>query len=430
MINFEAVRTGFVEIYSHKMRSFLSFSGIAFGVAAILYTFASVNEMFIKRAQAFDLAGPGRMTISKKWRRGGNTEESTGLSKGLTSIDAAVIAQAMPWLYMVSPIVETNAVFRYGDFNTGLSVTGITTEWRKRNWVYKLQGRFFNERDMRTAARVCLLNEPGGWAKKKPFWYKRWGSRWKSPFEGFVKRNEMLGQKIRLNDTIFTVVGILKNPPRDKDPRWFSRGSGAVYIPMTTAQRYLPTGGAKVPEAVSRIIVDTGKTATVERALHRVEALLRVRHRGENDFEVKDFREVIEHFIERMRKEAIRVLSVGIVAILAGGVGIMNVTLATIFSRIREIGVRRAVGATRGDILFQFITEAMMLGLLGGIAGIALGIVGILKLTEDGPEQLEQLLVWHYAATLGISVFAGFIFSLYPAYQASKLDPVEALRYE
>jgi putative ABC transport system permease protein len=131
-----------------------------------------------------------------------------------------------------------------------------------------------------------------------------------------------------------------------------------------------------------------------------------------------------------MRRKAATILSLGVIAILAGGVGIMNVTLATVFSRIREIGVRRSVGATQLDILLQFVTEAMLLGALGGVIGIVMGLGCLLFIAEEGLDKLERLAWWHVLATMLISMGTSFLFSLYPAYTASRLDPIEALRYE
>lgn len=424
----ESFRTGFVEIYSHKLRSFLSFSAIAFGVAAILYTFANVNRMYERRRTAMELAGPGRIRINVKRQKG--DDEVAGLSKGLTRADAEAIRRTLPWLYMVSPTLRIHASVHYEDFREYVQLQGITPEWRRRGWVFTLRGRFINQHDMDSAARVCLFNEPGGWAEEKPFWARWWKD---DEFDALVKHRDMLGKTVRIKDQLFTVIGILKNPPKDKDPRWFRWGGGKIYVPLTTAQRYLSQsrrGEDYISDTVDQIIIDSGDPKTVAQAKRRIENLLDARHRGVKDYELEDFREMVRGMLNRMRQQAIAVLSVGIIAILAGGVGIMNVTLATIFSRIREIGIRRAIGATKSDILSQFIIEAMMLGFLGGVAGIAIGMSGIHFLVDDAQEQIEALLWWHFLATLAISVGAGFVFSLYPAYQASKLDPVEALRYE
>ncbi|MBI3300289.1 MAG: ABC transporter permease [Elusimicrobia bacterium] len=422
----ESVRTGFVEIWSHKTRSFLSFSSIAFGVAAILYTFANVNGMYIRRTKAFDIAGPGRLEIEK--RESGGFSALVGLSKGLTTGDAEAMRAAMPWLYMLSPTLRASADLRDGDFRDRVQLEGVTLDWAKRGWVFTKRGRFFNSHDLANAARVCIVLEQGGWAGKKPFWARFWRD---DNFAGHARRADMLGRTIQLDDGLYTVIGVLKNPPRDKDPRWFFRSGGLLILPLTTVQRYLARRGATDSlDGVDNIIVDTGSVETIPRARRRIEALLSGRHRGVADYEIKDFREMVQNMLENMRKYAVAVLAVGVVAVLAGGVGIMNVTLATIFSRIREIGVRRALGGTRADILVQFLTEAALLGVLGGIAGIGLGLSGIRYLSDDGAETVAALLWWHFPATLAISAGTALLFALYPAYQASRLDPVEALRYE
>lgn len=426
----EAVRTGYLEISSHKMRSFLSFAAIACGVAAILYTFAEVHEMFRKNNEAIGLAGPGRMRVQPNWRQ--TKQEKRGLSPGLTVADADVIRAALPGLYMIAPAVQRgNIPFRYGSVAKGARVYGVVPDWAKRDWAFTLRGRIFNSEDLRQAARVCLMVEPGDWSdpEHKPFWARWWTE---DELDKLVRRTDMLGRTVQLNGQLFTVIGVLKNPQKDKDPRWFARAFADIFVPLTTAQRYLLEGGSESRplDALDVIEVDSGSEESLGPVKRRIETIMASRHRGENDFEVEDFREEIKGQLEENRKHAVAILSVGIIAILAGGVGIMNVTLATIFSRIREIGIRRALGATRSDILVQFVIEAMMLGVLGGMAGILLGLAGLRWLGTEGQDKIHSLQAWHFLATLGISAGAGFLFSLYPAYQASKLDPVEALRYE
>ncbi|MFH1725456.1 MAG: ABC transporter permease [Elusimicrobiota bacterium] len=427
----EALRTGCVEICSHKMRSFLSFLAIAFGVAAILYTFAQVNRMVERRKEAFDLVGSGRMEIKAK--RG---YESQGLSRGLTASDADAIRSGVPGLHMVSPVArQWGTRFLYEDFHEkSMLAWGVTSHWRKRDWVYRVRGRFLDRHDVRTYARVCVIDVPGGW-HEKPFWAHFFPE---SKFHKFVKHNDLVGKTVRLGDHLFEVVGMLHNPPRDKDPRWFQGGyggEGTVYVPLTTYQRFLVSRGGwregNAWDSVDEIQVDTGDERTVPLTKRLIEKLLKARHRGETDYEIKDFRETIQGILNRTRQYAIAVLAIGLVAILAGGIGIMNVTMATIYSRIREIGVRRAIGATRSDILLQFVTEAILLGALGGVAGIGLGLTGINYLDpQEGTEIIAALEWWHFLATLGIAAGAGLIFSAFPAYQASRLDPVQALRYE
>lgn len=422
----EALRTGWLEIRSHKMRSFLSFFAISIGVAAMLYTFSQIHGIRKWVSDIMGLMGPGRLEIEKK-----DGYVSRGLSPGLSSDDAEAIRSVLPDLHMVSPRKRNwSNAFRHRDFNKEMEVIGVTPEWRKREWVYTLRGRFISSEDERRGARVCVLIEPGGW-NKKPFWAGMMPER---AMAGLLKRRELLGGEVLLGEHLFTVVGIAKEPPMDEDPRWSHSwgGEGTVLVPLSTYQRTLVPQWErdKNPRLVDSIIVDTGSESTVGLYKKKIEALLKARHRGEPDFEVKDFREIMQGMLNNVRKHLIAIIAVGAVAILAGGIGIMNVTLATIFSRVKEIGVRRAVGATRLDILLQFLVEAMTLGLLGGVAGVILGAVGIYSLDIEGGRRGADLQAVHVLLSLLVAVGTGFLFALYPASQAAKLDPVEALHYE
>ncbi|MBI5630015.1 MAG: ABC transporter permease [Elusimicrobia bacterium] len=421
----ESLQTGWLEIRSHKMRSFLSFFAISIGVASILYTLAQIKGVNQRVAENFKLMGPGRLEIEKK-----RDYVSRGLSAGLNSDDADAIRQSMPELYMVYPLARAWGMhFRFREFyKEDFVVTGVTEEWSKRDWVYQLRGRFLNSEDVRRGNRVCLLIQPGGWIEK-PWWAKFFREM---PIEGLLKRRDLLGQTVMIGDHLFAVIGILSEPPRDKDPRWGHNsygGSGTVLVPVTTYQRLLARRGDGSPRSVSEIQVDTGEEATVPLYKRRIEGLLKARHR-EEDYEVKDNRDEIQGILNSVRQYVIAILAVGIVAILAGGIGIMNVTLATIYSRIKEIGVRRAVGATRGDILRQFVVEAMILGFLGGVAGLGLGTAGVLYLSRNADRDFSSLTPFHFLLTLAIAVGTGFLFSLYPASKAAQLDPIEALHYE
>jgi putative ABC transport system permease protein len=185
------------------------------------------------------------------------------------------------------------------------------------------------------------------------------------------------------------------------------------------------------PDAVDEIQVETGSERTLGSSRRRIEAILKRRHRGEEDFEIKDMREEIESKMDDMRKYVKAGFALGIVALLAGGIGIMNVTLATIFARVREIGIRRAIGAGRSDILAQFLLEAAMLGAAGGVAGVALGLGGLKWLsTLGGTRDVAQITWTQCAEGIALAAAVSASFALIPAYRASRLDPVEALKAE
>jgi len=424
----EAFRTGAREIRAHKARSALSFSAVAIGVASILYTFAQTHGMSQEVDKAISLIGPGRSNIEAK-----KDYVSKGLSPGLTADDADDIRRAMPELYMVYP----KAKRWLGDlrvdgrkFDSVLAV-GTTPDWTKRDWVYTQRGRWLSEEDVRQARRVCVLIEPGGWIKKPP-----WASwMWEGPFPAFIKRHDLLGRDILVGEHSFKVVGVLREPPMDKDPRWsrfrFSEGEDvSVLLPVSTLHSLMSESGQKHPRSVDAIQVDTGDENTLPSAKQRIAAVLKRRHKGEADYEIKDSREEIEGALKETARYTLAATVLGAVAILAGGIGILNVTLAALFARVKEIGIRRAVGATRLDILAQFVAEAALLGLCGGVAGTALGVGGIEYLARHSDRDLASLTWYHLAASLAIAGATGLFFSLYPAWKAAALDPVEALRNE
>jgi putative ABC transport system permease protein len=418
-------RGAWLEIAAHKARSAMTCLSLAIGVAAMLFTFSQTGGVMKRYRTALELYGEGRMTISK--RQG---YKSQGRSAGLTYADAQELRRIFPDLYMVQPRVERYWTrVRIGAFkDDGIDVLGTTEEWSKREWVYTKRGRFLSARDVADGARVCVLVVSGGWIKK-PYWARYFPER---ALDKYAAAHDLLGQPILLNDHVFTVVGILKLPPRDRDPRWFhsSRGEhGTVIVPITAFEGYMADRGGTLNGQIDTIEADTADARTAGPMLRRIEQALLQRHRGENDFEVKDFRQIMAGAMGELRGFIISILIIGVVAILAAGIGIMNVTLATIFARIREIGIRRSLGATRADIVWQFVAEAMALGLAGGAAGTIFGIAGI-SYFAPREDRMLAIGVTHVVGALAISLATGFLFALYPAYKASRFDPIEALRYE
>jgi putative ABC transport system permease protein len=419
----EALRAGAREIYANKFRSTLSFTAVSVGVASLLYTMAQTRGMQEALEKNLELMGPGRMTVEKK-----RNYTSKGLSPGLTYADALALRRELPDLYMVDVKMGVSTKLVYGRHSVeGVSTVGITSDYRRRDWVFKLRGRFLNDWDMAHRSRVVVMVEPAIWIKK-PFWAKFWGED--NAYDAFAKRRDLLGAQIRLNDSIFTVIGVLTPPPHDKDPRWDSWETPNTLVPITAYQQSFLRGSDN-PDAVDEIRIDTGSERTLASRRKQIEAILKRRHRSEEDFEIKDQREEIESEMENMRKYVKAGLALGVVALLAGGIGIMNVTLATIFARVREIGIRRAIGASRADILAQFLLEAAMLGAAGGFAGVGIGLGGVKWLSGlGGSRDLAQVSWTQCAEGIILASLVSAAFALMPAYRASRLDPVEALKAE
>jgi putative ABC transport system permease protein len=419
----EAFRAASREIAANKFRSALSFAAVSVGVASLLYTLAMTEGMKLSLRRNLELMGPGRLTVEPK-----RNYVSKGVSPGLTRADADAIRNELKDLYMVAPVLTRWGAKGWAgrDDLGGVHVTGITPEFAKRDWVYKLvSGRFINGYDVAHRSRVAVMVLPPGWVKK-PFWASFWnrGEKYKT----YAERRDLMGKQVRFEDAVFTVVGILKPPPRDIDPRWDAWDTPEAFVTLTAFQDRLKQG-EKREDPVDKIMIDTGSEATLTARRREVESILKRRHRGELDFEVKSAREDIESEMEQMRKYVTAGLTLGIVALLAGGIGIMNVTMATIFSRVKEIGIRRAVGAERSDILGQFLVEAALLGMAGGLAGVALGLLGVKWLATFNKE-VASLTVLHCVEVTALASLVSALFAAGPAWQASKLDPVEALRAE
>jgi len=421
----ESLRTGAFEIFHHKVRSFLTFFSIAIGVVSIMYSLTMIYSMNFRTKKALDILGHGRIKIGQR----GYSQTSTSMEKKevndrITLEDAQALRANFPELPLVSPIMVNGVTFSHGYFRHWVSVAGITTEWKKRGWIYKVKGRFINQYDLDNYDRVCLLIQDGGWFKK-PQWMKYYD--WMDGFQKYIKHHDLLNKTVQVGDNLYTVVGILESPPLEKNPKTFLDLEGwesKVLIPITTFHR-LMGGGANV-----EINIDTGKASTVEFYKSGLNKALQSRHSGQLRLEVKGFGDIIKTKMADKRRDMYTVLIIGAIAILAGGIGIMNVTLATIYSRIKEIGIRRAIGATRGDIMAQFLIEAMLLGFFGGLAGILMSMTGIQYLASKGDTDMMMVQWWMPLVAVLAAVFTGFLAALYPAYQASRLDPIEALRYE
>jgi putative ABC transport system permease protein len=419
----DLLRSAFIEIRAHKVRSALTCVSLAIGVAAALYTLSQVASINRRYQGAMRVIGPGRIKISRK-----SGYIPKGLSKGLTLDDARALRALFPELYMVSPVVSRGDV-KFGDgafHDKHIYVNGVTEEWRRRDWVARLRGRFLSAHDVAEGARVCVIIVPGGWLKT-PFWEK---DRYVPPFETYVKKHDLLGRWISLEGRPFRVVGVMQEPIREKDPRWFHQiGESTVLVPITAYHDVLLGAWEKAADSADTIDVDSGDEATASLYARKVEAALTYRHRQEKDFEIKDYREIMGGALKAVNSFIASIAAIGIVAMLAGGIGILNVTLATVFSRVREIGVRRALGATRRDVVSQFVVEALLLGAFSGVVGSALGAAAVLW-GSPSERQIEAFSPLYAFASTAVAVAVSFIFSVGPAWQASKLDPIESLRYE
>ena len=418
----DLMATGWTEIWAHKMRSFLSFFAIAIGIATFFYTLSVLSQKYSRLDKTAEIAGAGRVETSTKHPlsmvqyKDLKARLPEGSSLAFTSDDYNI--QTNWW----------NTLSHRGNQLIGATVFGILPSWKEADFVYELEGRFINWQDVENKHRVALLTVFPREKKKQKrhYWWDDVDEHYQKVKE-YSEHHHLLHQQVVLQNQTFTIVGILRLPTERNDFRLPRNREWrpTIYIPYTTWYDIYPDENDTRPVDI-RVV--TGKESTAHSAGGTLTSYLRSQFGPDEKPEIEFFREKIDERLKDARESLNNMLFMGIIAMIAGGIGIMNVTMAVIFSRTKEIGIRRALGASRQDILFQFVVEAMLLGLCGSVAGMILGYMAVLHLAEDTSQMTFSW--WVVVCSIIIALVTSFLFALYPAWQAAKLKPVEALKNE
>jgi len=401
----KTIKVAFRALGRNKMRSFLTALGIIIGVGAVI-TMVSIGQGAKSAVEErFNSFGTNLLFVRPGSRSFRGVHGGSGTYQNLTPADANAIEKADAVQY-VSPNVNTRAQVVYGNKNWNTSIYGVGENYPQiRNWEIE-EGVFFDEAMVRSGQKVAVLGSEVN----------------QNLFEGEYS----IGKIIRVKKIPFRIIGILKS--KGESGGWFNPDDMLV-IPYTTAQSRL-VGRTDIIQSIDVSAISSTRT---EEAVKQIGDILRTRHRiapgAEDDFNVRNWAEIAEGAAESTKILTILLGGIASVSLLVGGIGIMNIMLVSVTERIREIGIRMSVGAREMDILLQFLIEAVVLSILGGIIGIGIG-VGASKL-------ISQFAGWNTLISMG-SILLAFIFSgsvgiffgFYPARKASKLDPIEALRYE
>jgi putative ABC transport system permease protein len=314
----------------------------------------------------------------------------------------------VPFGHAAAPNIRTGGQIVFANQNWSTQITGITPDFLVvRDWPV-VYGRSFTQSDIDNASKNCIIGQT---IVKELF--------------GSVNP---LGKVIRIHKVPFRVIGVLKK--KGQSPQGTDQDD-TVLIPLTTAQRKV--FGSPFPNAVGGIVVKARSKDAISRAEAEITTLLRQRHhigsKKEDDFTVKNLSELLSVAATSSRAMSLLLGAIASISLIVGGIGIMNIMLVSVTERTREIGIRMAVGASEEDILLQFITEAVLLTLFGGIVGIVFGVAGATVISRFfGWPTLVSIKAIVVAAVFsaGVGVFFGF----YPARKASSLNPIDALRYE
>jgi putative ABC transport system permease protein len=396
---------GIQALSRNRLRSSLTVLGIVIGVAAVIATLA-IGQGARDAVQAQIRAlGANALTVIPGTITAGGVRMGMGGNTTLTADDADAIQKECSAVVAVAPIVRRTFQVVYGDANWGTSIQGTSAAFLDiRQWSVQ-EGGMFTDADVRGAAKVAVL-----------------GSKVREQLFGDASP---VGQIVRIKDVPFRVIGVLsykggQTMGGDQDD--------VVLVPYTTAQRKLQR-----ITYVQNIAVSAVSDRAVPVAVQQITDLLRQRHRirpgMDDDFFLFTQLEM-QNTAESTSKVMTTLLaSIAAVSLLVGGIGIMNIMLVSVTERTREIGVRRALGARRHDILVQFLAEASFLSLAGGVLGVAIGVSSAQVITNLArwPTQVQPQVV---LLALGFASLVGVFFGWYPARRAAYLDVIESLRYE
>ena len=399
----EIIAVALTAIRANKLRSLLTMLGIIIGVGAVITMVAlgtGAQKAVQERIQAL---GPTLLTVFPGQSFRGGIAFSTRVS--LTMDDDTALLNNRHYVSEVVPELSSNLQVQYANQNINTNVLGSTANYYSVHTYTMIAGRMFTPGEDDARKRYAVL---GG----------------QVPVELNANPQGMIGQQIQIRGIPFEIIGILSN----KGSQGFSNPDEQILIPLQTA-RYRIFGSNRLRD----ITVEIGDLANMNLGMIEIESILRRQHKirpgVDNDFQIRNQTDILSTFQETAQTFGFLLAGIATVSLIVGGIGIMNIMLVSVTERTREIGVRKALGATRFNILFQFLVEALVLCMAGGIIGIIIGTGGAIV--------LSQLAHWNTSISLFAIVLAfffsavvGLLFGVWPARRAASLDPIDALRYE
>jgi len=409
---FSPLSTAWTAVVTHKLRSFLTILGVVIGVAAVIILMSVGRGTEAQILESFSSLGANMITVRPgvSSSGAGGVRMSFGSGSTLTLEDARALATGLTNVKGVAPTSNTGMQVIAGNENMSVMITGITPNYQELNDVEIADGDYIQYDQYERYQKVALI----GKAVSDTL---------------FPDGSSPVGQKIRMGNHVFTVVGLLAQ----KGEGFFS-SDNYIYVPLTTLQtimsRSLTTRGE---HTVNSITIQASDEKSIESVKAQITSILQERHRigfgQENDFSISSTDEITKQITSSMQSLTLLLGAIAGISLLVGGIGVMNIMLVSVMERRREIGIRKALGAKERDIWGQFLIDSALLTFTGGLVGIALGWGGSYLVAQTG---MIQTLVTSDIVLLaaGVSIAIGLFFGFYPAWQGSRLDPIQALRSE
>ncbi len=405
----ESARVAVRSLRANKLRSGLTMLGMVIGVAAVIALVATGTGAQAQVTAQFESLGSNLLVISPGITSFHGVSMGVATAQSLTNDDVVAIAQLATSVSAIAPEYSISAQAVYGNKNTQTTVLGVTPEHLTVRNYQVARGRFIDSPDLTNQAKVAVL---GATVAEDLFG------------EALI---DPLGKTIKINRQNYQIVGILAS----KGLGGFQNLDDQVFIPLSTAQIKFGGAGNTSLRAINVQVVSADK---MEWAKAELTAILRARHglaAGQSDdFTVYDQTQLVEAIGEVVGIFTVLLGSIAAISLVVGGIGIMNIMLVSVTERTREIGIRKAVGAKRRDILAQFLAEAVVLSLLGGVIGILVGYGAAQVVTPLLGGTRALVTPGSVVMALSVSIGMGLFFGTYPASRAARLNPIDALRYE
>lgn len=390
----ESFRVSFEALIANKMRSILTMLGVIIGVMAVILLVAMGQG--VKADVTSQISGLGSnllFVLPGRLEPGG---QHPAMSQKLVPVDVELLKRSSSFIEGVSGMIEGSAEARFRNRTRRISIAGTNANYPQVLDRPTVKGRSFTESQDQAGRRVCVIG--------------------KTVADDLFGNTNPIGQRITLNGQKYIVLGILEEKGRFMGMDY----DDSAYIPLSTVATMMGN------DKLSNIMVKAKDSSRIGDAQKEIERILSRKY-SDDDFTIFTQGQTLSMMEDILRIMTLMLAGIASISLLVGGIGIMNIMLVSVTERTREIGIRKAVGARTYDILVQFIIEAVLLSVIGGAIGISLGALGAKIASTWLPTEITT---WAVLLSFGFAAAVGIFSGVYPAYKASRLDPIEALRYE
>ncbi|MBE6091845.1 MAG: FtsX-like permease family protein [Selenomonas ruminantium] len=405
MLFSESFQMALTSLYANKMRSLLTMLGIIIGVGAVIALVSVGMGVRSNVTSSIASLGSNMLIVSPGSSNRGGVRGAAGSMQTLKYDDAKAIKDKIKNIDYVSPSVSSSYQVVYGNNNWNTSVQGVTPEFMSIRSLSIGYGSFVSTDDMNKRNRVAVIGT--------------------TVASNLFAKDNPVGKNIRINNQPYKVIGLLESKGQssvgqDQDD--------VIYIPLTTAQERML--GITYVQSIN---VQVSSQEKMEQVQAEIENLLRSRHHivagKDDDFHVRNLTSLMETVSQSTSMLTMLLGAIAGISLIVGGIGIMNIMMVSVTERTREIGIRKALGATFMNIMTQFLIESMVIGIIGGLIGIAVGCIASQIIAKVG-NFTTVITLTPIIISFMFAVGIGLFFGIYPARKAAKLDPIEALRYE